>query len=172
MYFHQAIATYLEIIRTGQIQSAVEGENVLIQMQGSISGDILIFISPRQALTDGQSTFSLVVSDSRIENQLQEVLKQFRLKFRGLYLLPSGIAWFLNIIFISLFTWRFYHPVITAFSQHNITEALVYVAPPAVLAAIAAVFSKEIGFGILKPLLIIIKWVVQIVSQKHKKPVS
>ena len=158
MYFHQALATYLEIIRTGQIQSTVAGDEVCIQMQGSISGDILIFISPRQALAEGQSTHALLVSDSTIEKQRQEVLKQFRRKFRGLYLLPRGIAWFLYLVFLSLFAWRFYQPVITAFSQHDIVEALSYVAPPAVIAALAAVFSKEIGFGILKPLFILIKW--------------
>jgi hypothetical protein len=150
----------------------VDGDEVRIQMQGSISGDILIFISPRQALAEGQSTLSLVVSDSSIENQLQEVMKQFRTKFRGLYLLPQGIAWFINIIFISLITWRFYQPVIMAFSAHDISEALSFIAPPAVIAALAAVFSKEIGFGILKPLLTVIKWVVQFVRRKKNKPVS
>ena len=172
MYFHQAITTYLEIIRTGQIQSSVEGDNVHIQVQGSISGDILIFISPRQALAEGQSTLSLVVSDQSIGKQLQEVMKQFRTKFRGLYLLPEGIAWFFNIIFVSIITFRFYQPVIKAFTEQDIAGALGYVAPPAVLAALAAVFSKEIGFGILKPLLTVIKWLVQIVRQKKNKPVS
>ena len=172
MYFHQAIATYLEIIRTGQIQSAVEGDEVHIQVQGSISGDILIFISPRQALAEGQSTLSLVVSDSTIEKQLPEVMKKFRTKFRGLYFLPQGIAWIINIIFISIFTWRFYHPVIMAFTAHDISEALSYVAPPTVIAALAAVFSKEIGFGILKPVITVIKWIVQIVRRKKNKPVS
>ena len=172
MYFHQAIATYLEIIRTGQIQSSVEGDNVHIQVQGSISGDILIFISPRQALAEGQSTLSLVVSDQSIGKQLQEVTKQFRTKFRGLYLLPEGIAWIFNIIFVSIITFRFYQPVIKAFTEQDIAGALGYVAPPAVLAALAAVFSKEIGFGILKPLLTVIKWLVQIVRQKKNKPVS
>lgn len=172
MYFHQAVATYCEIIRAGQIQSTVEGEKVLIRLQGSISGDILIFISPMQALAEGQSTLSLVVSDSTIEKQLKEVIKQFRTKFRGLYLLPSGIAWFLYLVFASLFAWRFYQPVITAFSQHDIAGALGYVAPPAVIAAIATVFSKEIGFGILRPLFTIIKWVVKMVRFTRQKPVS
>lgn len=172
MYFHQALVTYHEIIRTGQIQSTVDGDKVRIRMQGSISGDILIFISPRQALAEGQSTLSLLVSDSTLEKQLQEVLKQFRIKFRGLYLLPSGIAWFLYLVFASLFAWRFYQPVITAFSQHDIVEALRYVAPPAVIAALAAVFSKEIGFGILKPLFTIINWVAKMVRLMIQKQVS
>ena len=45
MYFHQALVTYHEIIRTGQIQSTVDGDKVRIRMQGSISGDILISVS-------------------------------------------------------------------------------------------------------------------------------
>ena len=172
MYFHQAVATYHEMIRTGQIQSTVEGDKVCIRMQGSISGDILIFISPMQALAEGQSTLSLLVSESTIEKQLKEVIRQFRTKFRGLYLLPSGIAWFINIVFVAIVAWRFYHPVITAFSQHDIAEALGYVAPPAVIAAIVPIFSKEIGFGILRPLFTIIKWVAKMVRFTRQKPVS
>jgi hypothetical protein len=165
-YITHAFGAYRELIRTGELKSSAEGEKVLITIQGSISGDILIFISPKSASAITEGTTELIIADRGLAQQSRVALQIFRQKFNGLAFLPKSLVWIANITFSSVFINRFYIQIIEAFAQNNIKAGIWYSLPVALLMATSAFFAKDIGFMLMRPFIKVMIFLFKLIHRK------
>lgn len=150
----QAFRAYRELIHSGGIQSTAEGENVFLDIRGNITGDILLFIVPKNKIAaDGIDIIELIRSDKTLEQERKVVVESFRQKFKGLSLLPESLVWMLGISFSIIYTYWNFDSILTLFSGKWGVSGILSLLPLLLLSVVTPVLGKYFGFNLLKPIL-------------------
>jgi hypothetical protein len=148
-------------MHSGEITSIAEGENVCVDIRGNICGDILVFISPKNTMAEGGNVKDFVLSDPKLGEQTKLAFSNFRLKLHGLILLPISLIWIINISISTLFIRRYYEIIHTSVVPNDMMNGIFHILPVIILTTITALYGKDLGFKILKPLFKIITWLIK-----------
>jgi hypothetical protein len=170
--FLKAFSAYRELMHSGEITSIAEGENICVDLRGNICGDILVFISPKNKIAEGENVVDFVLSDPKLEEQTKIAFSNFRLKLHGLILLPISLIWIINISISSLFIRRYYEIIHTSVAQNGLMNGIIHILPVLILTAITALYGKDLGFKILKPVFKIITWLIKKLKWIRNRKVS
>lgn len=166
----QALKAYKELIHSGGIQSTAEGENVFLDIRGNITGDILLFIVPKNRIAaDGIDIVELIRSDKTLEQERKVVIESFKQKFRGLSLLPESFVWVLGVCFSILYTYWNFDSILTLFSGKS---GILSLLPLLLLSVITPLLGKYFGFNLLKPILAIISLINRLVRLIRNRKVE
>lgn len=166
--FLQAFNAYKELLQTGAIHSTIEGGKVILEFQGTLAGDILLFICPATKILPGeQDILELIRSDPELEQQWKTALQSFRLKYSGLTLLPKSLAWIINGLICYLYFLLKSDPILRLISG-DLTEILS-ILPILIFSSITLVFGKTIGFKVLKPVFYLIVRIIRTVRMLRNR---
>jgi len=169
----QALKAYKELIHSGGIQSTAEGENVFLDIRGNITGDILLFIVPKNKIAaDGIDIVELIRSDKTLERERKVVIESFKQKFRGLSLLPESFVWVLGVFFSILYTYWNFDSILTLFSGKSGISGILSLLPLLLLSVITPLLGKYFGFNLLKPILAIISLIHRLVRLIRNRKVE
>lgn len=151
--FSQAFRAYNELVQTGGIKCTAEGENVLLELKGNLTGDLLLFIGPKNnTVTSGGNIYELIQSDTRLEQQSNLVFESMKQKYNGLSLLPESLVWILNIGISSSYVYINSSRISGLFAGEIGMKEILAILPVAVITAISPFLSKAFGFKVMKPL--------------------
>lgn len=170
-YLH-AFRAYKELIRSGELKSKAEGESICIDLQGNICGDILVFISPKNRIAEGQDIMDLVLTDTLLQKNTKVAFETFRIKVKGLALLPTSLVWLINIGFSAVFFTHYFELIHSSFVQNDFLSFIWRTSPVLILTAVTVFFGKYLGFNLFKPLFAIITRIIRIVRRIRKRKVS
>jgi hypothetical protein len=159
--FLKAFSAYRELMHSGEISSIAEGEYICVDLRGNICGDILVFISPKNRIAEGENVLDFVLSDPKLEEQTKLAFSNFRLKLLGLTLLPTSLIWLLNIGISSLFLNRYYGIIHTSVARNGFVDGIIHILPVLILTVITVLYGKDLGFKILKPVFKIVTWLIR-----------
>lgn len=159
MLFKQSVSAYRELLYSGVITCSAEGEKVNIKVQGSVCGDVFITLSPKNEISAEESMQSLILSDARMETQIDAVFKAFRSKLTGLIVLPLSISWFVNVsiseIYLILYSKHLYSAYVNRDFLHMVMLSL-----PLLLSTSVTFFSgKNLGLMALNRIHLVIVWI-------------
>jgi len=141
--------TYSELFKTGEIQSMVEGEKVVINLKANVCGDILIFICPKDEYSiAGTDIMNLIATDNQIEQQKTLAIKTLKQKHEALIALPIIISSLINILFI-LVSYIFTADSIYELFHQNYDPNIIKDLWPWILIVFTLKFGKSIGFKIV-----------------------
>ncbi len=169
----QAFRAYRELIHSGGIQSTAESENVFLDIRGNITGDILIFIVPKNIIAeDGIGIMELIRSDKTLEQERRVVIESFSQKFKGLSLLPESLVWVLGISFSILYTYWKFDNIVALFSGNWGVSEILSLLPLFLLSVITPLLGKYFGFNLLKPILAIISWISKLIRLFRNRKVE
>jgi hypothetical protein len=173
MQFLKIFSLYKELILTGGFQCKTESDNLLIDVQGNVAGDILVFIGPNgKTSSAGTDIMELIRSDTTLENQWKAVSKSMKYKFIGLAAIPKIMAWLFNaLILYLLYSPLPFDRILTVTDGENIMSEIIY-RLPLLLPLLTLVYGKAIGFSLLKPLLLIITRLVRLVRMIFGRKVA
>lgn len=168
-----ALSAYWELIQTGEISDFTEGDKIKVRLQGNITGDILIFISPLKAITSAEKDiYELIRSDNRIEQQWKIVLKSFSLKLAGLALLPNKLVWSLNIFILSFVTLWNYEPIRAICEGADRWSEIRSILPILIAQLGSIAFIKPVGQTTLKALIAATIQVIKLIRRIRNKKVQ
>jgi hypothetical protein len=159
-------------MHSGEITSIAEGENICVDLRGNICGDILVFVSPKNRIAEGENVMDFVMSDTKLQEQTKIAFSNFKLKLQGLTLLPTSLVWLINIGISSLFLSHYYEIIQTSFARNSFINGIIHTLPVLLLTAISVLFGKKLGFKILKPLFTIITWLLRKMKMIRNRKVS
>ena len=159
-------------MHSGEISSIAEGENICVDLRGNICGDILVFISPKNRIAEGENVMDFVLSDPKLEEQTKLAFSNFKLKLHGLTLLPTSLIWIINIGVSSLFLNRYYEIIHASVVRNGFLSGIIHILPVLILTAITVFYGKDLGFKILRPLFKIITWFITKVKWIRNSKVS
>lgn len=161
MYFLQSLSTYRELIETGELHSSAGSETINVDLKGNISGDILIFISPKKTVAFWTDTLDMARADAQLQVHVNEAFKLFRNKFSSLTLLPTSLIWILNIGLSSVLISSFSGNIIEVFSGNDLLTGFSITLPVLLLTLLTAIFGKQLGFKLLKPVIAVITRIIR-----------
>ena len=147
------------------------GDNVCIELRGNICGDILVFVSPKNRIEGGNIT-DLIITDTKLEKQVNLAFSNFRLKTSGLTLLPTSLVWIANIGISTVFLGEYSNAIYTSFAGNEFMTGIGNTLPVVVLTAVTVLFGKQLGSLIMKPLFAIITRIVRLVRKFRNRKVS
>jgi len=169
----QALQAYRELIHSGGIQSTAESENVFIDIRGNITGDILLFIVPKNKIAaNGIDIVELIRSDTTLEQERIVVIESFRQKFKGLTLIPESLVWMLGISFSIIYTYWNFDSILTLFSGKWGVSGILSLLPLLLLSVITPLLGKYFGFNLLKPILAIISSIYRLIRLIRNRKVE
>lgn len=165
--------TLLELYKTGEIRSTAEGDNVLLDARGNLSGDIMIFIGPlNNSIGPSADIMELVRTDSKLDEQRKIVMESLERKFLELAFLPYGFAWTLNAIFLYCSFIRPHFDSIAEFFRRVNYPTNIAGYLPLIVPVFTIFFGKPIGFITLKPLILLIAKAVRLVKRIRNRKVA
>lgn len=171
--FSQAIRAYYELVQTGGIQCTAEGENVLLDLRGNLTGDVLLFIGPKNNdVASGGNIYELIKSDALLVQQSNLVFKSMKQKYKGLSLLPESLVWILNGIFFASYAAINSGRICRLFAGEIGLKEILAILPLAVVTVISPFLSKAIGFKVMKPVLSLVLGIVRFFRKKRNKQVA
>ncbi len=160
--FSQAIRAYIELLKTGGIQCKAEGEYVLLDLRGNLTGDILLFIGPRNnTVTAISDIYGLIQADSKLIMQRKAVFKSLSQKFKGLTLLPESIVWSINTGISAFYFYYASDSILANFGGSFDFRRILSILPLFILAIITPFLARTFGIKLLKPSLSLIVWIVK-----------
>ena len=169
--FSQSLSAYRELIQTGGIRSTGEGDHVFLEINGSMAGDVLVFVIPRnKRVTTLPEIYELIQTDSTLPQQRDIAFKSLRQKYKGLSLLPASLVWSLNIVISTLYVYLNSNSVRGLFiGGLNLTEILALL-PVAGSTTITYFLIKVYGLKILQPFLfLVIKGIKLLHKARNRK---
>lgn len=153
----KSLSAYKELIQTGGIQSAAEGENILLEIKGNIAGDILVFIVPKNKnVTALAEIYELIQSDSTLEQQRELAFKILRQKYNGLSLLPARLVWGFNILISVIYANLNFNSLRELFCGEFSLAEVRALLPIVSFTAVTYFLIKVYGLKILKPFLFLV----------------
>lgn len=168
-----ALRAYWELIQTGEISDFTEGDKIKVRLQGNITGDILIVISPLKTITSvDKDIYELIRSDSRIEQEWKIVLKSFSQKLAGLALLPNKLVWSLNIFILSFVTLWNYEPIRAICEGADRWSEIWSILPILLTQLGSIVFIKPVGQTTLKAIITATIQVIKLIRRILNKTVQ
>lgn len=169
----QAFRAYQELFRTGGIQSTAEGEKVFLDVRGNLTGDILVFIVPKNKAVSGKEDINeLIRSDTILEQQRRIVFESLKQKMKGFTLIPETLVWFINISILAWYAnWRS-GDILALFSGKIYTTEVLSFLPAFVYVVIMPFLAKKFGFNLLKPIITVITRVIRLFRFIRNKKVE
>jgi hypothetical protein len=171
--YSQAFIAYKELFQTGGIQSIVEGEKVFIDIRGNVSGDILVFIIPKDKIaTDGEDIITMISSDNNLNQLRRAAFESLRHKFIGLTMLPEKLVWLVNICLLLIYAYWKSDTILSLFAGEVSIAGIFSLSPLVILTVITPFLSKFFGFSLFKPILSVIIRLVKVVRRIRNRKVS
>lgn len=162
MRFIQATRAYKELFETGGIQCKAEGDYVLLDLRGNITGDILLFIGPKnKTVTALADIYGLIQTDKKLIMERKAVFKSLNQKFKDLSLLPESLVWVLNIVISALYTYRISGSITAHLEEPWDLRLILTFLPLLIFAIITPFLAKRFGFKLLRPSITIIQWIAR-----------
>jgi hypothetical protein len=162
--YSQAFGAYKELLQTGGIQSTVEGEKVFIDIRGNVSGDILVFIIPKDKIAiDREDIMNMISSDNNLNQLRSAAFESLRQKFEGITILPERLVWLVNICILLFYAYWKFDTILALFSGEVSVAGIFSLSPLLILTVITPFLSKYFGFNLLKPILSVIIRLVKII---------
>lgn len=173
MNFIQAFLTYKELIKTGEIQSTAEGEHIFIDVRGNVTGDILVFICPKNKVASpGVDIIELINSDNKLEQQQQVAFKSLQEKFDGLTSLPERLVRLIIFGMSLLYVWWKSDTLYALFTGRVHLVEILSLLPLIVVLVITPILGKIFGFSLLKPALTIFIWAIRLIRKIRNRLVK
>lgn len=173
MRFTNAFSAYKEFIKTGGVRCRAEGDYVLLDVRGNLTGDILMFIGPKnKAVTDTADINELIQTDRALPKQHKAVLKSLSQKYKGLSLLPESLVWIINaVIFVLYADLNSTHIGESLGGGFNL-KAILVLLPLVLIPFITPFLGKLLGYKLVKPVFSIITRIVRFFRRVRNKQVS
>lgn len=160
----KSFSSYRELVLTGELQSTAEGEYLCLDVRGNITGDILVFICPKNKITTNNFDISeLINSDNNLGQQRQIVFQLLKEKFNGLIFLPKSLVWLFSIGIAMLYAWWKSDSISALFNGKIYLNEILSIFPLIIAFVITPVLGRRMGFVLLKPLITIVMWVVRLI---------
>jgi len=171
--YSQAFRAYKELLQTGCIQSTVEGEKVFIDIRGNVSGDILVFIVPKDKIaTNGEDIMKMISSDNNLNQLRNAAFESLKQKFKGITMLPERLVWLVNICILLFYAFWKFDVILALFAGEVGLAGIFSLSPLLILTVITPFLSKFFGFNLLKPILSVIIRLVKFVRLIRNRKVA
>lgn len=160
----KSFSSYRELILTGELRSTAEGEYLFLDIRRNITGDVLVFICPKNKISTNDFDISgLINSDNKLLQQRQIVFQLLKEKFNGLIFLPESLVWLLGIGIAMLYAWWKSDSISALFTGQIYLAEILSILPLIVVFVITPVLGRQMGFILLKPLITIVMWAARLV---------
>ncbi len=173
MRFANAFSAYKEFIKTGGVQCTAEGDYVLLDVRGNLTGDILLFIGPKnKAVSDTADINKLIRIDSALLKQHKVVFKSLSQKYKGLSLLPESLVWIINTVIFVLYADLNSNHIRESLESGITLKSILVLLPLVLIPVITPLLGKVAGFKLAKPVLSLITWIVRFLRRVRNRKVS
>jgi len=135
---------YQELLYTGSLESVAENKQIDIRLTGYVSGDILVWISPKNR-NQGELIQQLTAADNT-QQVREQAVKGLRQKFDSLGIIPGMILLIINLLpFIAYYKLLFNQAL-----GSRLQEIILGVLPSLVLPVLTYIFRHAIGSRVMR----------------------
>lgn len=173
MRFANAFSAYKEFIKTGGVQCTAEGDFVLLDVRGNLTGDILLFIGPKnKTVSDATDIYELIRTDTALTQQHKAVLKSLSQKYKGISLLPKSLVWIIDTVILAVYADINSNYIREALAGGFNLKAILVLLPLVLIPIITPFLGKALGYKLAKPILSLITWILRFYRRIRNKQVS
>ena len=143
---------YQELLYTGSLESVAENKQIDIRLTGYVSGDILVWISPKNR-NQGELIQQLTAADNT-QQVREQAVKGLRQKFDSLGIIPGMILLIINLLpFIAYYKLLFNQVLgflTPGMGISRLHEIILGVLPSLVLPVLTYIFRHAIGSRVMR----------------------
>ncbi len=143
---------YRELLYTGSLMSVAENNQIDIRLTGYVTGDILVWIAPKNR---NQDELIQQLADAEVTHKTREqAVKGLRQKFDSLGVIPGLILLIINLIpvflYYKLLFIHFWIFLTTNIQISRLPEIILGVLPSLILPVLTYIFRHGIGSAIMR----------------------